>query len=163
MRQVVGGTWITQLVIVFMLIFVAFLALSINYTKAFQIKNEMLTMIEKREGISTGSDGTIALINNYLTNSGYRVTGTCKEGSYGVTSLDSTSIEKVSNQGKQYYYCITKVKSPSNKNYGDKVFYKVNIFFYFNLPVIGDIMKFNIDGATIDITKPVDDLDFIYE
>ena len=39
MRQAIGTTWIMQLVIIFMLIFVAFLALTINYTKAFKMKN----------------------------------------------------------------------------------------------------------------------------
>ena len=47
MRQAIGTTWILQLVIIFMLIFVAFLSLSLNYTKAFKIKNEIITTIEK--------------------------------------------------------------------------------------------------------------------
>ena len=51
MREAIGGTWLTQLIIIFMLIFVAFLALSLNYTKAFKVKNEILSIIEKRERI----------------------------------------------------------------------------------------------------------------
>ena len=59
MRQAIGSTWVLQLVIIFMLIFVAFLALSINYTKAFRVKNELVTMIEKFLGRPVGVD-TIA-------------------------------------------------------------------------------------------------------
>ena len=66
MRQAIGSTWILQLVIVFILIFVAFLALSINYTKAYKIKNELLSIIEKYEGVNSGENGSISIINNYL-------------------------------------------------------------------------------------------------
>lgn len=157
MREAIGGTWITQLVIGFMLIFVAFLALSLNYTKAFKIKNELLTIIEKREGITTGTGGTIDIINNYLKSNNYHVIKSCEVNSYGVTSLDSNAIELVTNSSKKYYYCISKIKSPSNSNKGE-VFYKVNVFFYFNLPVIGDIFKFDVNGSTGNIVVPADNL-----
>lgn len=161
MREAIGGTWILQLVIVFMLIFVAFLALSLNYSKAFQMKNEVMSIIEKREGLTTGADGSIKIINNYLYNNGYRVRRNCPAGSYGVSNLQGTTIEKVTN-GKQYYYCIQKVKSPSTQHQ-NKAYYKVNIFFYFNLPVIGDIFKFSINGTTNDIYYPADKLEAITE
>ena len=61
MRQAIGTTWVMQLVIIFMLIFVAFLALTINYTKAFKIKNELITFIEKNEGVSEREGGTCLL------------------------------------------------------------------------------------------------------
>ena len=157
MREAIGGTWITQLVIIFMLIFVAFLALSLNYSKAFQMKNEMLTMIEKKEGLTTGSNGSIALINNYLAMNNYHVKKSCKIGTYGVSDLRGTTIEQVTNDGKTFYYCIEKIKSPSSKH-TNQVFYKVNMFFYFNLPVVGDIFKFTINGATNDIRFPADNL-----
>ena len=89
MRESIGGTWLTQLIIVFMLIFVAFLALSLNYAKAFKTKNELITMIEKREGLTGGDDGSISLINNFLSKNGYFILRSCPEGSYGVADLNS--------------------------------------------------------------------------
>lgn len=157
MREAIGGTWFTQLIIVFMLIFVAFLALSLNYTKAFKIKNELLTIIEKKEGITTGGDGSIAIMNGYLKANNYGVMKSCVEGSYGITDLNGTTAELVTNNAKKYYYCITKIKSPSSNNEG-KVYYKVNIFFYFNLPVLGDIFKFDVNGSTGDVIAPADNL-----
>ena len=64
MREVIGGTWLTQLVIVIMFVFVAFLALSMNYSKAFRVKNEVISFVEKNEGITKNS---VELINNYLS------------------------------------------------------------------------------------------------
>jgi hypothetical protein len=155
-RESFGGTWITGLVISFMLIFVAFLALSLNYTKAFQLKNEMLTIIEKYEGVN---DTSLNIINNYLKNNGYSITGKCSKDSYGVTSLDSTTAEKVTSDSKVYSYCVTK-ELATNGNF-KTAHYTVNIYFYFNLPIIGDIFKFNISGTTNNIANPQDSLDSI--
>lgn len=152
MREAIGGTWVMQLVIIFMLIFVAFLALSLNYSKAFQMKNEMLSIIEKYEGVN---DKSITIINNYLSKNGYNVKNSCPRNSYGVKDLSNNSGSKVNNNNKDYYYCIQKIKSPSEKH-SKKAFYRVNISFYFNLPVIGDIFKFTIEGNTNDVVRPND-------
>lgn len=157
MREAIGGTWLTQLIILFMLIFVAFLALSLNYTKAFKVKNEVMTIIEKREGLTSGPDGSIEIINNYLKANNYRVTRACEKGSYGITDLNRYSAELVTGNAQKYYYCVSKIKSPSTNHEG-KVFYKVNISFYFNLPVLGDIFKFDVNGSTNDVVNPADDL-----
>lgn len=154
MRETIGGTWLTQLVIVFMFVFVAFLALSINYSKAFRVKNETLSFIEKNEGIT---DNSLTFINNYLTYNGYTTQGRCEIGSYGISSLESQNIsfEKVTNANKRYYYCISKVKSPAT-NFRNRAYYKVKLFFKFNLPVVGDIFNFDVDGQTKDIIYPAD-------
>lgn len=157
MREAIGGTWLTQLIIVFMLIFVAFLALSLNYTKAFKVKNELLSIIEKQEGVTTGEYGTIGIINNYLQSNGYHIMKPCEVNSYGVTDLNNDTIELVTNKDKKYHYCIQKMNSKSSRQDG-KVYYKVNIFFYFNLPVLGDIFTFDINGSTGDVVYPQDKL-----
>jgi len=157
MREAIGGTWITQLVIVFMLIFVAFLALSLNYTKAFKVRNQLMTIIEQQEGVTSGDEGSIALMNNYLKGNNYTVMRPCALDSYGVGNLNSPTVEHVTNAKKKYYYCVSKVKAPS-LNHEGKVYYKVNIFFHFNLPVLGDIFTFSIKGSTGDVVNPADRL-----
>ena len=92
MRQAIGTTWILQLVIIFMLIFVAFLALSINYTKAFKVKNELITIVEKSEGVKEGENGPVYLLNNYLRYNNYTVMGRCQEGDFGNQNLDEPRI-----------------------------------------------------------------------
>lgn len=154
MRETIGGTWITQLVIIFIFIFVAFLALSLNYSKAFRVKNETLNFIEKNEGFT---NKTVEKINNYLTYTGYNTTDTCEIGSYGVAKLNNTAYEKVEKSGKdkEYYYCVEKVESPTT-NFKYRAYYKVELFFKFNLPVIGDIFTFRINGQTKDVIYPAD-------
>lgn len=160
MREAIGGTWLTQIVIVFMLIFVAFLALTLNYTKAFKMKNDILTIIEKREGLTTSIrnvDGSIRLINNYLEKNGYTLQRACPEGSYGISDLHSETPVLISknDNNKRYYYCVTKFSAPST-NYKGRVYYQIALSFKFNLPILGDLFTFEVTGNTEDITVPAD-------
>ena len=158
MRESIGSTWILQLVIVFMLIFVAFLALSINYTKAYKIKNELLSIIEKYEGLNSKDNGSISIINNYLRYNSYGTMGTCDAESFGATSLDSNSLVPTSDNTK-YYYCIKKINT-SNMTFPDRASYEIETFFKFNLPLLGDIFTFRVTGEKIDINGPDDDITY---
>lgn len=161
MRQSIGATWILQLVIIFMLIFVGFLALTINYTKAFKIKNELITIIEKYEGVTTGDNGSVALMNNYLRHNGYSIMGKCEAGYYGLSSLDNTALTPVSENSK-YYYCVKKTNARSN-TFNERANYEIVTFFKFNLPFLGDLFTFQVNGNTIDIAKSRDEIPAILE
>lgn len=161
MRHAIGTTWILQLVIIFMLIFVAFLALSINYTKAFKIKNDIVTIVEKYEGVSEGEDGSISIINNYLRYNNYTVMGSCQTGDYGIQNLDEP-ILRPAQSGEKYFYCVRKV-STSTDALKDRAKYNVRLFFKFSLPVIGNIFTFQVDGTTINLTRPINDIPEVYE
>lgn len=150
MRETIGGTWITQLVIVMMFVFVAFLALSINYSKAFRVKNQVISIIEKNEGID---NETIKMINNYLRNNNQVQTGKCPSGYYGV-NLSSNTYE-LANNSKKYSYCFAKISSKT-LNFSKRAYYDIKLFLKFNLPVVGDIYTFKIDGETKDVSYPID-------
>ena len=76
MREAIGGTWIFSIVIVFIVLFTSFLAISVNYSKAFKVKNGIINIIEKKEGVS---DSTVAEISDYLNNVGYLVYSRCPD------------------------------------------------------------------------------------
>ena len=160
MRETIASTWVYQLVIIFVLIFVAFLVLSLTFSKNYKTKNEMINIIEKYDGVNTKS---LQIINNYLSNGKGRVKGKCPtSGNWiGVKSLDSTNLEvEKATQGTKYYYCINKKWSKSTyqldsnkttKVVKSKMFYQIKIFFQFNLPIVGNIYTFTVDGTTNDI------------
>jgi len=165
MRESIGGTWFFQLIIVFILLFVAYLALSINYSKSFKVKNEIISFLEREEGLTnrTSPDkGALQLINDFLVNSGYSATGECDAGWVGVSSLEiGSSPEIVSNENnnlnKKFYYCVEKVIRDDNVgNYGRKTYYRVRTFFKFDLPVVGKFMVFKVDGVSDDVDYPCD-------
>ncbi len=145
MRETLGGTWIMALVITFMLIFVAFLSITINYTKTFQMKNDILTILEEKEG---ATNEAIGLINNFLRKSNYKAKKPCSSG-YGASDLSGNTLEKVENNKKEYYYCIERSYSGNNKT-----IYSVHLFLSFTLPILGDFSAFEISGQTMEIRFP---------
>ncbi len=156
MRESIGSTWLLGLVVAFILIFASFLSLSLNYSKSFKLKNEILSIIEKYEGVQETS---INIINNYLTYNSYNTVHTCKTGEYGVSSLNSPELKYVeSNDKTRYLYCIKKQKSQSSSANANQFKYEVKLFFNFKLPVIGDLLTFDIKGSTLEMTNPIDDL-----
>ena len=56
MRESIGGAWLFGIVAVFIALFTAFLAYSISYTRAFNTKNEIINIIERKEGYTTSPD-----------------------------------------------------------------------------------------------------------
>ncbi len=145
MREVTSSTWTFSLIITFMFLFSAFLALSITYSKVFKLKNEVLTILEKYEGLTSESH---EIINNLLLTSNYKTTGHCKDVLYAEDDLNSNpQYIKKSEANKKYYYCLESSKT-SNPNIKDKVYYDIKLFFKFNLPIFGELTSFDINGRT---------------
>lgn len=161
MRQTISGTWVFMLVILFTLIFAAYIALTINYSKSFKTKNEVLSLIEKNEGFT---DNGVKLINGYLSQSGYKTLGNCHLQDdtvvYGAKSIDpDTSVEnafeRVTDPGKKYYYCFSKYTN-YHSYFKSRAYYKINFFFHFDLPVLGDLHTFDVEGQTSEIDATYD-------
>ena len=158
MRHTISGSWIFLLVILFTLIFSAYIALTINYSKSFKVKNEVLSLIERNEGFT---ENGVMLINNYLSQSGYKTVGSCHIQSesivYGAKTIDPNAtiatVFEVAEPGKQYYYCFTKYTN-YHSYFQTRGYYKINLFFHFDIPVLGDLHTFDVEGQTseIDVT-----------
>lgn len=135
MREAIGGTWIFSIVIVFVVLFSSYLAISVNYSKAFKVKNKIVTIIEQKEGLSSSAQDEI---KSYLDGVGYFVYGKCNTNEKGFdpnSSLNGT-----------YKYCVSCKKSGTDvfsKNY-----YYVRVFFRLDLPILGEIFTFPITGET---------------
>ena len=159
MRQTIGGTWVFALVIIFTMIFASYIALTINYSRSFRVKNEVLSIIEKSQGFT--NEG-VSLINNYLSQSGYKTLGKCRKQTgqvvYGVKSISgmasSATVEKAQDD-VYYFYCFSKVSS-YHSYYKTRAYYRVTLFFHFDLPLLGDISTFEVDGQTSEIDATYD-------
>ena len=115
MKQGIGNIWITGLVITFMLIFSGYLAVTISYSSAIKNKNYILSIIEKKNGMTTKNGtavssslktrpknttvyngfGALETINLFLKGSSYNQQGSCGDSVgdagntqwYGVSEL----------------------------------------------------------------------------
>lgn len=158
MREAIGGTWLFGLVITFIVFFASFLAISINYSKAFNTKNNVVDLISKYEGNNCNARKKIG---SYLKETGYLVTGTCpKDEEYNGRTINYDGYDLKGNKitGDKAYYCVsndTIDKGVSLK----KEYYRVIVFFRIDLPVIGKLTTFKIRGETESIFFPKDETD----
>lgn len=136
MRESIGGAWIFSIVIVFIVIFISYLAVSINYAKAFRVKNSIVLKIEQNEGLSSNAQDEI---KTYLDNNGYYVYGECDK--------DEVGIQKMSGSNNKYRFCVRKNVDDTNQTFV-KTYYRVKVFFRIDLPVIGSLLTFPVTGET---------------
>ena len=142
MREAIGGTWLFTIVIVFIVLFSSYLAISVNYSKAFKVKNGIVDLIEQNEGLSSE---TQTQISNYLDKTGYFVYGECN-------SKASEKGYESKGAGNNYKYCVVKTNAANEELVAgstvERAYYKVKVFFRLDLPVLGDIFTFPVTGQT---------------
>lgn len=153
MREAIGGTWIFSIVIVFIVLFTSFLAISVNYSKAFKVKNGIVNIIEKREGIS---DATVDEISDYLNSVGYLVYSSCPDYVASQSNESAHGFEASNTNSRKFKYCIAKTED-TNGNI-KKTYYKVTVFFRVDLPIMGEIFTFPVTGETKPIYFPKNDV-----
>ena len=75
MREAFGGAFTIKLMLIFLAIYIAFIAVALNYAKAFRVKNKIIDIIEQNEGIDSYNDtkegSVIGDINSYLNTVSY--------------------------------------------------------------------------------------------
>lgn len=156
MKEAIGGTAIFQIVIVFILLFTGFMCLSINRSKAFNVKDKIIQTIQAYNGLTDEAREDIA---EYLRESSYRTTGRQPE-------------KEIFNGKAREYDCYGR---DGNSNLSDPVFcvlpvpveddacsegmecfnelpsmayYRVVVFYQLDLPVFHDFFNFKVVGDT---------------
>ncbi len=155
MRESIGGSWLFSLIIIFILLFTSFLAVTINYARAFKVKNDVIDIVEREEGLTTKGvsatdPGAVELIDNYLTQMGYKNSGKCPAGSLGEGKTLVSKKDK-----ENYKYCVTKYNSYDN-NEKNRSYYSIILFFKMDLPIFGEFITFRATGETTEIYYPAD-------
>lgn len=153
MKDAIGGTWLFQIVILFILLFTAYLCLSINKSKAYSIKDDIVNIIERHDGsldLSHSATGetaeTIKEITERLTEASYRTNGKCQEGWYGFTRDG----ESASGNGKNALYCIKKVvvRNGVQDELPEMYYFRIEVFYQLDLPVVNVVTSFKLHGDT---------------
>lgn len=139
MKEAVGGLGITQIVIVFLLVFAAYISISINMNKAQKVKDEVVSIIQKNNGLN---DGAKQQIRSYMATVGYRTTGDCEDPWVGFN-------ESYTNKP---LFCYKEVSLDATNNeqtqFPESAYYEVKVFFALDVPVLNNVFKFQLTGAT---------------
>ncbi|MCI8467066.1 MAG: hypothetical protein HFI08_02590 [Bacilli bacterium] len=164
MREAIGGTWLFQIVIVFILLFTGYMCLSINHSKAYNVKSEILEIIERYNGIDLSQDingedmALLEIVNNMQVNS-YRTTGKCPSD---LTDADHNVVGHYVGYNREGKFdstnptlCIAKVDVGSKENTNQVVqelpsmsYYRVVVFYQLDLPIFQDLFMFSLKGDT---------------
>ncbi len=144
MREATGQAFLLYIILTFIIICALLLIASISYTKAFNVKNMIISSLEYHNGYNSAS---VASIEQSLQETGYRInvngTQNCtveQEGDANAARpVDSC---KVLNNASVYKYCVYECYSSKGK------YYKVTSFMYFDVPVVGQMLEFPIYGET---------------
>lgn len=162
MRESVGSTWVFLIAITFTIIFAGFLVVALSYSRTYKEKNELTSIIEKYEGLTTKTtynkniDGSINVMNTYLRNNNYNRKGFCQkvDSVYEATDtvnkmygFDIDGTPEIAQDNKKYDYCVLAMTNNETCN----TIFRVTVFFDFNLPIFGDLVKFRVSGQTNDI------------
>ena len=128
MKEAMGGVFSLEFLIVFLLILNGYMAFNVNYTKAFRVKNEIRSIIQKNEGLTTSA---MEQIEEYMNNINY---------------TQSQGFNKYC-QDKGMYTCTVNGRSfcmdvTSSDKYGTRdgeniaAYYTVTTFVDINIPII---------------------------
>ena len=144
MKEAIGGTWIFQIVIFFILLFTGYMCLSINHSKAFNVKNTIVKEIERAEGANLSdpeSDEAIKKIVDYLKENSYRTEGQCPED-YNGYNRDG----KLDNRNAAF--CLKEQNVASDSSMPNMVYYRVVVFYQLDLPIFRSVFQFRVSGDT---------------
>jgi len=162
MKEALGGISLFQIVIIFILIFTGIMCLTINQSKAFSVKDEIITIIQNApvEKDNKFSDSTVEKIKNYLKQAGYRTTGDCPDDKWIGYSRDGSEVKnnaafcvKINDVANAFNEdlldkCADDKCSISDAGYPNMVYYEIVLFYELDIPVIKYFMNFKTYGAT---------------
>lgn len=161
MKEAVGGVSLFNIVIIFVLLFTGYISLSINYSKAYNVKNELLNIIKNQGGVctsgsSSGDDNCYNFANqiqDFFGETSYRSTGNCNRGSE-TGWIGYSRSGSLLPDGKNASFCVRGIRRTDNRELPNSLYYQVKVFYQLDLPVINSIFEFSIFGETSRIYSP---------
>lgn len=144
MKESIAQAFILNLILFFFVILVLLLFGSINYSKAYKVKNRIITIIEKYGEFSDNAKEEVAA---NMVQAGYQTTtdnnSKCSKFA-NADPNDNGIVYPVGDDAKvrHYDYCVIEHDSSVGK------YYQVVVYMKFEIPVIGGFLEFPVKGET---------------
>lgn len=151
MRDAFGGVVNLVIIVVFLVLVSGYLAFNVNYTKAFRVKNKIISTFEQYEGNCQSSTTEVNTCNGEIVAYMKRI---------GYSAPDFNLTGEPDNYDKCHYgYCYKKIEVPKDSDSVDtetKVYYKIATQINIDIPIINKILPglkiFQVTGDTMPIT-----------
>ena len=151
MKEAVGGTFMIYVLLIFLAVYITFVAVALNYAKAFRVKNSVVDIIEQNEGMDESDFN--AREGNITTGVTGQINAKLKDYSYYV-SLSGSEINKYCGDREHHFelgYCIN-----SKSNDLGRIYYQVVTFVQIRFPFWED---FNITIPIRGETRVIERID----
>lgn len=157
MKESISNALITNLIITFLFILVILFAGSSAYTKAFKVKNRIISILERYEmELANNTDTKLPTtinneINSILSDVGYRVQinndAKCQTDLKKRFKNNQNDNYKIINTTSNYRYCIARFDTRKGQSMKAS-YYAVVTYMYFEIPLIGTTLEFPVYGET---------------
>ena len=135
MRDAIGQVFVLQIILVFVLLINGYMAYSVNYTRAFRVKNQIVNIIEQYEG---PTDEAMAKIGSYVDGMTYRVPQTLINNFRNRYASNSDDGEVSCQDG--WCYIAHNVKTTGGDGELNGTYYSVITFVNIDIPVINNLI-----------------------
>lgn len=136
MRDAFGGSFMLKLAVIFIILYISFLAMAVNYAKAFRVKNKIIDLLEQNQYTgSTLSEDTEMLekINKYLDEVHYKNLN-IKDDSCTNIESNSDGEGEITDHG----ICIISKGSANNRVYEVRTYLQITMPFFSYNPLTGN-------------------------
>ena len=145
MRDAIGQVFTLQIILAFVLLINGYMAYSVNYTRAFRVKNQIINIIEQYEG-PYNQEG-LDKINTYIDNMTYKVPGTL------INEFKNSYPDSDCQNGWCYIGHDVSVASGDEDRIGK--YYTVVTFVNINIPVINNLVGLGDFLRVVGETKTI--------
>lgn len=148
MRDAFGGTFMVQIFLVFILIYICFTALSLNYAKAFKVKNAIINYLESNEitDLNNLNSSEMDKINDFLQTEilekmdyNFSANNICNtSGANYILTKDA--------KGNVNGYCNNlgiKISIAGRGKNTEGVYYTVSTYIGWTMPFLNNLLKLN--------------------
>lgn len=133
MRDAIGGAMTLQIILIFLVLVTCILAFSVNYAKAFRLKNAVLDTIEDGQGVS---QKVSEQLDETRSNVGYGIDWKIKD--YHCKNGICIQFNEVTDNATRAKYCGTVKENDTSCTVGS---YSVVTFIYVNVPIMQNILQ----------------------
>lgn len=159
MKESIGGTQIFIIVFTLIILFAGIMAFTINYSNAFAVKDQLVSLVETAGGFdltteivegSINNDETLEKIVETLDHNSYRQKGKCPESKpsegYTVAGYQRNGAKTLGNNEDSF--CIVKIDAKSPEGTPPRYYYQIIVFYRLDLPIIKALLGFKAIGET---------------
>ncbi len=157
MKESISNAMVFNIVIVFVIILIGFFVGSLSYSKAYKVTNRIVEVLEKerdyneaakeeiKQWLENGTEAGSGI--GYRRNTNPGANNSCP--SFNAPNGGTVTNETLTND---YEYCVYRVEDCAKEGKKCGYYYHVTSFMYFDVPIVGDLIRIPVSGETMTFT-----------